>query len=129
MEGKKIAPTRKTPEVYLGPEGVIKIWGRSVSEDSRAFYDAIGLWIDGYLENPEEITTVELSLEYVNSASSKQIIKLLKKLLQVTLKHKMLNINWYYEEGDADILEKGEYYSSSLKMKFNFIETSGHAEA
>lgn len=127
MEGKKIEPTRKTPEVYLGPEGVIKIWGRSVSEDSRAFYDTVGLWIDEYILDPEDITTVEFNLEYLNSASSKQIIRLLRKLLLVTLKHKSLNVNWYYEEGDADILEKGEYFSSALKLKFNYIETGGHA--
>jgi len=125
MEGKKIEPTRKTPEVYLGPEGVIKIWGRSVSEDSRAFYDTIGLWIDEYILDPEDITTVEFSLEYVNSASSKQIIKLLRKLLLVTLKHKLLKVNWYYEEGDSDILEKGEYFSSAVKLKFTYIETGG----
>jgi len=127
MEGKKIEPTRKTPEVYLGPEGVIKIWGRSVSEDSRAFYDSIGLWVDEYILEPEDITTVEFNLEYVNSASSKQIIKLLRRLLLVTIKHKQLKVNWYYEEGDSDILEKGEYFSSAVKLKFTYIETSGLA--
>lgn len=127
MEGKKIEPTRKTPEVYLGPEGVIKIWGRSVSEDSRAFYDTIGFWIDEYILDPEDITTVEFNLEYVNSASSKQIIKLLRRLLLVTLKHKLLKVHWYYEEGDSDILEKGEYFSSAVKLKFTYIETGGLA--
>ena len=30
-------------------------------------------------------------------------------------------INWYYEEGDEDILEKGEYISSVLNIPFNYI--------
>jgi hypothetical protein len=32
-------------------------------------------------------------------------------------------VNWYYEEGDDDILERGEYYSSILDLEINFIET------
>lgn len=124
MEGKKIDPTRKTPEVYLGPEGVIKIWGRSVPEDSQVFYEQLNLWIDEYIKEPEELTSVEIFLEYVNSASSKQILKLLQKLRSVTMKHKKINVTWFYEEGDDDILEKGEYFSSFLKLKFNYIEIS-----
>jgi hypothetical protein len=122
MEGKKIKPTRKTPEVYLGPEGVIKLWGRSISEDSKLFYDEVNLWIDEYLKSPADMTSVEINLEYFNSASAKQIIIILQKLLMLTLKHKKLNVNWLYEEGDVDILEKGEYFSTVLNLKFNFIE-------
>lgn len=124
MEARKIEPTKKTPEVYLGPEGVIKIWGRSISEDAKGFYDDVNLWIDEYLEAPAEVTSVEITLEYFNSASAKQIIMILQKLLLLTLRHKKLNVNWFYEEGDEDILEKGEYFSSILNLKFNFIELS-----
>jgi len=122
MEVKKIEPTKKTPEVYLGPEGVIKIWGRSISEDSKGFYDEVNLWIDEYLKSPSEVTSVEVTLEYFNSASAKQIMMILQKLLLLTLQHKKLNVSWFYEEGDDDILEKGEYFSSMLNLKFNFIE-------
>jgi len=31
-------------------------------------------------------------------------------------------VNWYYEEGDEDILEKGEFLSDELNVPFNFIE-------
>jgi hypothetical protein len=30
--------------------------------------------------------------------------------------------NWYYEEGDEDILERGEYFASVLDVRFNFIK-------
>jgi len=39
----------------------------------------------------------------------------------VHLKHKKFIINWFYEEGDEDILERGEYFSSILNIPFNFI--------
>lgn len=122
MEGKTITPTRMTPEVYLGPEGIIRFRGRSISEDSKGFFDEVNIWIDKYLGSPAETTTVEFSLEYFNSASAKQIVLIIRKLLLLTQQHKRLIVNWFYEEGDEDILEKGEYYSSVLEHRFNFIK-------
>jgi hypothetical protein len=37
-------------------------------------------------------------------------------------------INWYYEEGDEDILEKGENISSVLDVTFNFIMIPNHSD-
>jgi hypothetical protein len=34
-----------------------------------------------------------------------------------------LKINWYYEDGDDDILERGEYFSSILDLPISLIET------
>jgi hypothetical protein len=42
----------------------------------------------------------------------------------VTLKNKKFVVNWYYEEGDEDILERGEYFSSVLDIPFNFFMIS-----
>jgi hypothetical protein len=33
-----------------------------------------------------------------------------------------LKIKWLYEEGDDDILERGEYYASILDLKIEFVE-------
>jgi hypothetical protein len=49
-----------------------------------------------------------------------QILKLLK---DPPGDHHKLIVNWYYEEGDDDILERGEYYESILGIKINYIET------
>lgn len=122
MEGKKIEPTRMTPEVYLGHEGIIKFRGRSISEDSKGFFDEVNSWIDKYLKSPADTTTVEFGLEYFNSASAKQIIIILKKLTLLTQRQKKLTVKWFYEEGDEDILEKGEYFSAVLNHRFNFIK-------
>ena len=120
--GKKIEGTRNTPSVYLGPEGIIKISGRSISEDARGFFEPVHTWIEDYLKSPADTTNVEISLEYFNSASAKQIIFVLQKLLLLTLQQKKLNVSWFYEEGDDDILEKGEYFSTILNLEFKFVE-------
>ena len=76
------------------------------------------------ISDPPASTTVEVTLEYFNSASAKLLINLLHKLSLVRLKNNKFIINWYYEDGDEDILERGEYFSSVLKVPFNFIKIS-----
>jgi hypothetical protein len=124
MEELKFAPTRNTPEVILNPEGKIKIRGRSIHENAADFFAPVEDWISGYILSPANVTSVDMSLEYFNSASAKIFISLLQKITYVTLKHKKFIINWYYEEGDEDILERGEYFASILDVPVNFIKIS-----
>jgi hypothetical protein len=122
MLEKKIPPTKNSPEIILGPDGIIKIRGRSISENVTEFFKPIGAWIDEYIQNPADLTCVDIKLEYFNSASAKIFIQLLQKLTYVKLKNKKVIYNWYYEDGDEDILERGEYFSSVLDVPFNFIK-------
>lgn len=118
----RIAPTKNTPEIILNPEGIIKIRGRSIHENVTDFFAPVEDWISNYILAPAEVTYVDLNLEYFNSASAKVLIHLLQKITYVSLKHKKFIFNWYYEDGDEDILERGEYFSSILDVPFNFIK-------
>jgi hypothetical protein len=122
MLGKKILSTDSTPEIILNPDGIITIRGRSMNGNIDELNSEIEEWIDKYITNPAEVTYVDFYLEYFNKANSRVIISWLKKIETLTLKSKKYIITWYYEEGDEDILEKGEYFSSELNIPFNFIE-------
>jgi hypothetical protein len=124
MEELRISPTKNTPEIILNPEGIIKIRGRSIHEDVTEYFAPVEEWITDYITDPAELTCVEMSLEYFNSASAKVFIHLLQKVTYVTLKHKKFIINWYYEDGDEDILERGEYFASILDVPISFIKIS-----
>jgi hypothetical protein len=120
---KKILPTNNTPEIILNPEGIIKISGRSMSENLPEFYKPIENWIDSYICNPADLTCIDFCLEY-SSGTNAIIFSMLKKITYIRLKNKKFIVNWYYEEGDEDILEQGEYISSILDIPFNFIKIS-----
>jgi hypothetical protein len=122
MDPLFLESTKSSPEVRLMPDGNIKITGRSISETIVDFYKPVGDWINEYIKMPADVTRVDVNLEYFNSASSKILINLCFRLTHVQLKHKKLVINWYYEDGDEDIREKGEYFSSVLNIPFNFIK-------
>lgn len=123
MKELKISPTKSSPEIILNPGGVIKIRGRSIHENVADFFAPVVKWIDKYVESPAPVTCVDIDLEYFNSASAKVFIHLMEVIKHVSLKDKKFIFNWYYEDGDEDILERGEYFSSILDVPFNFIKT------
>jgi hypothetical protein len=121
MEELRISPTKNTPEIILDPAGRIRIKGRSIHENVIVFFAPVEDWLTLYILNPAEVTCVDMTLEYFNSASAKVFIHLLQKITYVSLKNKKFIFNWYYEDGDEDILERGEYFSSVLDVPFNLI--------
>jgi hypothetical protein len=123
MNNLLIESTKKTPEVSMTTDGRLKISGRSIPEDPSKFYDQLFEWTYFYCLEPSEVTTLDIELEYFNSGSSKALLHILRALVDISKNGKKLSINWYYEEGDDDIIERGEYYESILDTKFNFIVT------
>lgn len=123
MELFTIKGTKKTPEVTLNPNGDIRLSGRSIPEDASKFFEDVINWVIEYCKSPRETTTVNIELEYFNSGSAKYVMQMLRELSEVMSENKKLIVNWHYEEGDDDILERGEYYSTILNIDINFIET------
>ena len=121
LKGKNIEPSHSTPEVKLDPEGIIRITGRSMIQDITVISKPIEAWIDQYLRTPADLTVVEFYLEYINTTNVKFYISLLSRIEALKLKNKKYTVNWYYDEGDEDIIEKGEYISSVVEIPFNFI--------
>ena len=123
MEVFTIEGTKKTPDVTLNPNGRMRLAGRSIPEDASKFFEEVLDWVLEYCKAPKEVTTVDIELEYFNSGSAKYVMQMLRELSEVMSENKQLIVNWHYEEGDDDILERGEYYSTILNIDINFIET------
>jgi len=124
MKKLKISPTKNSPDIILSPDGMLKITGRSIHENVAEYFAPVEEWIREYIEMPADLTCVDMNLEYFNSASAKVFIHLLELVKHVNLKNKKFIFNWYYEDGDEDILERGEYFASILDVEFNFIKTA-----
>jgi len=81
LNSLKIAGTEDLPEVIFDIErNVFRLNGRSLPEDSYEFYHPLISWMDEYVKNPNPVTVFQISLEYFNSSSLKQIFYLLSKL-------------------------------------------------
>lgn len=124
MNELRIAATKSSPEILLNPGGMIRIRGRSIHENILEFFRPVEEWVNSYILEPADVTCIDMNLEYFNSASAKFMIQLFMKISRVRLLNKKFIVNWYYEEGDEDIYERGEYFSSVLNIPFNFIKTA-----
>lgn len=122
MEILNIEGSPKTPTVTLNPTtGILDIKGRSIPENSIEFYRPIVEWLDEYGKTPVSATVFNVKLEYFNTASSKCILDVFKKLEVIKKSGADVTINWHYEEDDEDMLEAGEDYASIIKVPFKMI--------
>lgn len=79
-------------------------------------------WLDQYKDNPLNKTVLNIRLEYFNTSSSKCILDVFKKLESIHKAKNDVEVNWYYEEDDEDMLEAGEDYESIIRVPFKMIE-------
>jgi hypothetical protein len=121
---KILLSKKELPEIILNPEGTIIIKGRWMNGNMVSFEKPITDWVDAYICDPAETTCIDIYCEYFSGSSSAILMSFLRKFFYVKLKDKELKINWYYEDGDEDILEQGEYISTTLEIPFTFIMTS-----
>ncbi|MCD4834318.1 MAG: DUF1987 domain-containing protein [Bacteroidales bacterium] len=123
MESIALEGTPKTPTVNMdGATGIVEIKGRSIPENSIEFYRPLVEWLEEYSKEPQQLTTVNIQLEYFNTSSSKCILDVFKKLEAIKKARNEVIINWYYEEDDEDMLEAGEDYESIIRIPFKMIE-------
>jgi len=119
MESKFIEGTPRTPEIALNVEsGTLKISGRSIPENSVSFYQPVFDWLDDYAKKPSDNITMVFELEYFNTASSKCILDVLRKLEHIKNLPSKPNvvIKWLFEEGDEDIEEAGGDFGSLVNI-------------
>lgn len=122
MDSLKIQKTNQTPQIILEP-GKIEISGRSIPEDPVAFYRPVMEWLMNYSKNPSGKTVIDLKFEYINTSSSKALHNILKVLNDAHDDAHKMQLNWYYEVGDDDMYELGQFFQPYLRIPITFIET------
>jgi hypothetical protein len=109
--------TVESPEININLEtGQFELSGRSIMYYPQIFYKSILEILDNYSCNSFHLV---LTIDYLNSASVKYFILLLKKIESYNLDVK---VDWYYDSDDDDIEELG-YDLSKLfsSFRFNYI--------
>lgn len=123
MKALKIDAQSDTPKVYFEPElDLYLIEGKSLPENAIDFYQPIFDWITEFF-NKKDTTSknfaINIKLDYYNTASSKQIVKLLRILADSNLKDQ-IKIIWHYDEEDTDMLKAGKKYARLIDIKFEY---------
>lgn len=125
MEDLFISMTEQTPEISFKANGELSIKGVSIPENTHAFYMGAMDWLRNLeVHLPAEIS-LNLDFEYLNTASNRSVIELIKLISKYKQKKTALNINWLYEAEDDDARELGEDIEFCVDIKFNYIAKGG----
>jgi hypothetical protein len=122
MENIIIEGTGRTPAVVFdAPKGFLELSGRSIPENSLAFYKPLFDWIDDYVQKPHIQTLISFNLEYFNTSSSKCILDMLRKLERLAEEGHKANVKWYFDEGDEDMEESGNDFKSLINLDIELV--------
>ena len=117
MNNLFIPRTSKTPDIFFDADhGMLEIKGRSIPENSVAFYAPVMQWLSDYEKKPSPETQLIVKLEYFNTSSSKCLIDIFRKLEKLHQKDNSVTVVWYYEVVDEDMKESGEDFRDLVSM-------------
>ena len=122
MDNFLVNKTSKSPFISL-EKGLFQFSGRSIPEDAKRIFKPVTDWLKTYQPDNDYTTVVNFSFDYLDTSSSKCVFDILKVLDVLYEKGHEIVINWYYEEGDDDMLDLGIHLKSFVKAPFNFIES------
>ncbi|WP_395399750.1 DUF1987 domain-containing protein [Pseudoduganella sp. UC29_106] len=110
MESLFIAASPASPEVdFRFAENTLSLKGESYPENAAAFYGPVIERLRAYLaECNDADITVNVSLAYFNSSSTKMLFSLFEALNDAAQAGNSVELNWYRDEEDDTIQEFGE---------------------
>ena len=122
MDMIQLSATEDLPEInFDGNKGFFQISKRSLPENAVLFYEPLAEYVTNYLKLPQSETNIFFHFDYINTSSTKQLLKII--LLFDQLKHEQkVALNWHYDQGDSDMLQTGRRLEKLTSLKFNFKE-------
>lgn len=118
MKDLLIEATDESPAVLFYHHGKLKLKGRSYYYEPHHFFYSLIYWCK---QLKSKSVLFEIKLEYINTSSSKCLFHLFQALEKNQLIDN-IEIEWYYEKEDDDMLELGEIYSEvCMRSKFKFL--------
>lgn len=122
MDPLRIEATEDTPEVIFDPENNnFKISNVSLPENAIEFYAPVIEWLKRYKEKPLATTVFDFNIEYLNTASSKQIFELIFLIDKINEKSNV-TIRWHYDKIDEDMHALGIRFTHLVKVPFELVE-------
>ncbi len=125
MEPLFIAASPTSPEIdFRFDQHTLSIKGESYPENAAAFYGPLIERVRAYLAGCDGANiTVNVSLAYFNSSSTKMLFTFFEALNAAAMGSHSVRLNWYHDEDDDTILEFGQ----ELQDDFGALEFCDHA--
>lgn len=125
MQPLFISASPTSPEIdFRFDQHTLSIKGESYPENAALFYGPVIEQLRAWLAGCQQATiSVNVSLAYFNSSSTKMLFTLFDALNQAALAGNRVRLNWYHDEDDDTILEFGQ----ELRDDFAALDFCDHA--
>jgi|SRR6056297_342932 len=119
MERLEIEQSKSTPFVRFDPgSGMLEIGGESYPENSHEFFSPVIEWIEQYLSEEEKSLSFIVTLNYMNTSSTKYMIDILDRLEQAHDKGREISIEWYCDGDNEREMDTVEELREDFEMPF-----------
>ncbi len=124
MEPLFISASPTSPEIdFRFDQHTLSIKGESYPENAAAFYGPLIARVQAWLDGCVDVSiTVNVSLAYFNSSSTKMLFSFFDALNKAAIAGNQVRLNWYHDEDDDTILEFGQ----ELQDDFGALDFQDH---
>lgn len=103
-------------------KGKLFMGGSSLPDNVFEFYNPIIKWINEYKRSAKTTTRIEFSFDYLNTASTNMMAKIIRSLQDLKTTCEDVNFVWYYYHGDYDMKELGNELLEDSICKYELVE-------
>ncbi len=123
MNDISLTKTTTTPAITARvADGFVEIAGDSYPENSVDFFQPIFQWFRDFMATQKRHLTVHFRMPYFNTSSSKCLLDILDMLQSYHYTSGgAVEVTWWYDENDDDMLESGKELGDGLDLKFFFM--------
>lgn len=110
------------PTVDFNPDTrTCLIAGESYLEETLEFYEPLFNWLEKYFVEINAPLTFNIKLTYFNTSSSRCILDILNLLKEYIEQGGEIDLNWFYDPSDSDMIEEVEDYMADIELDINMI--------
>lgn len=122
MERLRIDGTKYTLAIDLDPAtGAMVFAGESYPENARAFFAPVFSWLELFLATSPAHVNAELSLDYLNTSSTKCLLDILEVLEKFKDAGVAITVTWFYSKDDEDTLTLGQDIAEDSGLPIEFV--------
>lgn len=115
MQNLVIEKTKSTPYINFDADsGYLQISGESFPENVTKFYTQIMEWIHNYLNEESKEMTIQFTVTYFNSSSSKVFMTIFDLLEERVIEGRKISVKWMCDKQNELAIECGEEFKEDL---------------
>ena len=122
MDRLRVDGTKYTLTIDLDPaSGKLVFSGESYPENARGFFAPVFAWLEAFLATSPARVEVELSLDYLNTSSTKCLLDMLEVFERFRDAGAAVTVTWFYAKDDEDALTMGQEIAEDTEIPIQFV--------